>query len=232
MTAHGSTPTRTPAPDPRRYAALLFDMDGTLIDSMPLHAQSWVVWHAELGLPYHEAGFFEATAGRTNEEIIGDMFPDRSAADVERLAHRKEDIYRDLALQTLQMIPEADRVCRQAREAGLKLAICTAAPPANIDVADRRLGIRSWVDVVACPADGLRGKPHPDIFLAAAARLDVDPALCLVYEDAPLGVEAARRAGMDTVALTTTLAPAAFAPYPNVVDVIADFRGYAVPAQA
>ena len=88
-------------------------------------------------------------------------------------------------------------------------------------LADDRL-----VGAVTSPADGLRGKPHPDIFEAAALRLGVAAASCLVFEDAPLGIEAARRAGMDAIALTTTLPPAAFAAYPNLRHTMADFVGF------
>ncbi len=209
--------------------AVLFDMDGTLIDSMPLHHRSWQLWHAELGLDFDEAGFFEATAGRTNREILGDLFPERSADEIGRLADRKEALYRELALQSLQLIAGAAEVCTAARARGLKVAVCTAAPRANIAVAFERFGMAQWVDTVTCPEDGLRGKPHPDIFLAAAQRLGVAPAACLVFEDAPLGIEAARRAGMAAVALTTTLPAAAFAGCHNLIGTVPDFKGYPLP---
>lgn len=210
-------------------AALLFDMDGTLIDSMPLHDRSWAVWHAELGLPFDDAGFFAATAGRTNLEILRDLFPTRETEELERLAERKEAIYREIAVRELELIAGTRAVLAQARERGLKLAICTAAPPANIALACERFGLGEQVDTITSPADGLRGKPHPDIFLEAARRLGVEPARCLVFEDAPLGIEAARRGGMAAVALTTTLPADAFAGFPNVVATIADFSDYSLP---
>jgi beta-phosphoglucomutase len=107
--------------------------------------------------------------------------------------------------------------------------VCTAAPPENIAVAFERFGMSGWVDTVTSPADGLRGKPHPDIFLAAAERLGVSPAACLVFEDAPLGIEAARRAGMAAVALTTTLPAAAFDGHANLMSTMPDFTGYRLP---
>jgi beta-phosphoglucomutase-like phosphatase (HAD superfamily) len=219
--------------------ALLFDMDGTLIDSMPLHERSWQLWHAELGLPFDDAGFFSATAGRTNLEILRDMFPTRSEAELHALAWRKEEIYRAIAARELTLIPGAAEFCARARAAGYKLAVCTASPPENIVVAFERFGLGELVDTVTSPAEPkfggapgetLRGKPHPDIFAEAARRLGVPPEACLVYEDAPLGIEAARRAGMRAVALTTTLPAAAFAEYANVVTVTADFNGLALPA--
>lgn len=208
------------------YGALLFDLDGTLIDSMPLHHEAWRAWFPRHGLTFDEDGFFEATAGRTNDEILTDLFPGRDAAARAVLADEKESIYRELAARSLQPIAGAVELLRSAHAAGLKLAICTAAPPGNIRVAAERFGLDALVQTVTSPADGLRGKPHPDIFLEAAHRLGVAPAACLVFEDAPLGIEAARRAGMDAVALTTTLPASAFTAYTNLRHTMPDFNGF------
>ena len=210
-------------------AALLFDMDGTLIDSMPLHERSWALWHAEMALPYDEAGFFAATAGRTNLEILRDLFPQESEEALQEMAARKEALYREIAERELTLIAGAREVIAQGRDRGLKIAICTAAPPENIAIAFARFGLGALVDTVTSPADGLRGKPHPDIFLEAARRMGVDPAQCLVFEDAPLGIEAARNGGMAAVVLTTTLPAEAFAGYDNVLQSIADFTDYTLP---
>lgn len=208
------------------YAALLFDMDGTLIDSMPLHHLAWQRWFSRHALPFDETGFFAATAGRSNDEILRDLFPALDAAGRTALADEKETLYREEASRSLQLIAGTAAFIAVARAAGLKLAICTAAPPANMRHAFARFGLDQLVDTVTSPADGLRGKPHPDIFEEAARRLGVPPAACLVFEDAPLGVEAARRAGMDAVALTTTLPAAAFASHPNLRHTMADFVGF------
>ena len=205
--------------------ALLFDLDGTLIDSMPLHHEAWRAWHARHGLPFDDAGFFGATAGRTNAEILRELLPTLTPAEREALAEEKEALYRAAAETSLQMIAGFEPIRAAARALGLKLAICTAAPPDNIAVALRRFGLDALFDAVTSPADGLRGKPHPDIFEEAARRLGVPAASCLVFEDAPLGVEAARRAGMPAVALTTSLPASAFADFDNLMLSIADFHG-------
>lgn len=210
-------------------AALLFDMDGTLIDSMPLHEHSWALWHAEMALPYDEAGFFAATAGRTNLEILRDLFPQMPEEALQAMAARKEALYREIAERELTLIAGAREVIAQGRDRGLKIAICTAAPPENIAIAFARFGLGALVDTVTSPADGLRGKPHPDIFLEAARRMGVVPAQCLVFEDAPLGIEAARNGGMAAVVLTTTLPADAFAGYDNVRQSIADFTDFTLP---
>jgi beta-phosphoglucomutase len=211
-----------------RYRALLFDLDGTLIDSMPLHHQAWRRWFRQQGLPFDEDGFFEATAGRSNDEILRDLYPQAGAAERLAMAEVKEALYRAEAERSLTLIAGAERVLAAARQSGHKLAICTAAPPGNMRVAFERFGLETCVDAVTSPADGLRGKPHPDIFEEAARRLGVAAHDCIVFEDAPLGVEAARRAGMHAVALTTTLPASAFAAFPNLRHTMADFVGFAL----
>ncbi len=226
---------------PAQVRALLFDLDGTLIDSMPLHERSWQLWFAEQGLPFDEAGFFAATAGRTNFEILSDLFAGRPTDELHRLAFRKEELYREMAATELGLIAGAAEFCLAARAQGYKLAVCTASPRENITVAFERFGLGDLVDTVTSPSElkfggapgeTLRGKPHPDIFAEAARRLGVPAEACLVFEDAPLGIEAARRAGMSAVALTTTLAAEAFAEYDNVVTVMHNFVGYSLPTLA
>lgn len=213
-----------------KVEALLFDLDGTLIDSMPHHHTAWVEWHARRGLKIDADSFFVSTAGRSNDEIFKDMLPGTSAAEIAVLVDEKETLYREFAAPSLALIAGAKDFVQRAKAAGLRLAVCTASTPHNMALAFQRFGIDDWVETVVSPADGLRGKPHPDIFLEAAKRLGIAPELCVVYEDAPLGVEGARRAGMNAVALTTTLPASAFAEFDNLLAIAADFTTLALPA--
>jgi beta-phosphoglucomutase len=203
--------------------AFLFDLDGTLIDSMPLHERAWVEWHAQRGRAIQAGEFFASTAGRSNTEILADMFPTLAGDEHLAMADEKEAIYRAFAARSLELIAGAQGFLEASRAAGLRLAVCTASTLGNMALAFERYPIDRWVETITSPADGLRGKPHPDIFLEAARRLNVAPADCIVFEDAPLGVEAARRAGMRAVALTTTLPAAAFDGYPNLLACVPDF---------
>ncbi|WP_300717124.1 HAD family phosphatase [Hydrogenophaga sp.] len=207
----------------RESAALLFDLDGTLIDSMTQHQQAWTEWHRRHGLPIDEATFFAATAGRSNAEILADLLPGRPAADHLAWADEKEALYRDIARRTLTLVAGAQDFVQRARAGGYRLAVCTASTPENMALAFERFGIDGWVDCVVSPSDGLRGKPHPDIFLEAARRLGCAAHDCVVFEDAPLGIEAARRARMRAVALTTTLPAPAFSGYDNLIALVPDF---------
>jgi HAD superfamily hydrolase (TIGR01509 family) len=208
----------------------LFDLDGTLIDSMPHHHDAWVAWHARRGLAIDADAFFKATAGRSNDEILADMFPAASVQERLAMAHEKEALYREIAAPGLALIPGAQAFVERSLAAGLRLAVCTASTPENMQLAFARFPIDRWVETVVSPADGLRGKPHPDIFLEAARRLGLAPARCIVFEDAPLGIEGARRAGMGAVALTTTLPAEAFAGYPNLLASAPDFSTLAPSA--
>ena len=217
---------------PAHAKALLFDLDGTLIDSMPHHHNAWVRWHERRGLMIDGERFFAATAGRSNAEILADMLPALSAAEHTAMADEKEALYRELAGVSLALIGGAAEFVTAAHRAGFKLAVCTASTPQNMALAFERHGIDAWVETVVSPADRvfgggpedrLRGKPHPDIFLEAARRLGIAPADCIVFEDAPLGIEAAHRAGMPAVALTTTMTADAFAVFDNVLKIAPDF---------
>ena len=210
--------------------AFLFDLDGTLIDSMPHHHVAWEEWHRRRDLPFDAGGFFAATAGRANAEIMRTIVPGRTADDYLAMADEKETLYRELAAHSLELIPGFEALRAVARKRGLKLAICTASTPENMALAFQRFGLDAQMDTVVSPADGVRGKPHPDIFLEAARRLDVPPAACIVFEDAPLGIEAARRAGMPAVALTTSLPAEEFKPFDNLLAIVADLDAIDVDA--
>jgi beta-phosphoglucomutase len=211
-------------------AALLFDLDGTLIDSMPHHHVAWQEFHRRRGLDFDEDGFFAATAGRANAEIMRTLVPGRTADDYLAMSDEKEMLYREIAMHSLDLIEGFETLRAAARERGLKLAICTASTPENMALAFERFGLDAHVDTVVSPADGVRGKPHPDIFLEAARRLGVPPAQCIVFEDAPLGIEAARRARMLAVALTTSLPAQDFQAFDNVLGIVPDLSAIDVDA--
>lgn len=216
--------TDAPGAVSRTVEALLFDLDGTLIDSMPIHHEAWRRWHDKYELEFDEDGFFEATAGRTNPEILADMLPERGDDEYAAMGEEKEELYRAEAAHRLEEIAGALAFIERAQALGLKVAICTAASRENIHVALERFPVLRKMDTVVCPSDGFRGKPHPDLFLEAARRLGVDPGRCIVFEDAPLGLEAARRAGMPAIALTSTLPAEQFDGHENLISVHPDFR--------
>jgi beta-phosphoglucomutase family hydrolase len=187
--------------------AFLFDMDGTMVDSMPWHARSWEAFADELGAPPLAPDFFHQTTGRTGLEVMRYCVGERPEPELRDLVHRKEALYRSMFGPSFREVPGFLAFAQAARAAGIKVACATAGDADNIAFVLDNLGCHGFFDTVVGAHDVDRGKPHPDLFLLAAQRMDTDPADCLVFEDAPHGIEAARRAGMRAVAIATTLPP-------------------------
>ena len=210
-------------------AAFIFDIDGTIIDSMPYHGRSWPVLFARHGIGDEHMALVQRGAGRTGVELIRDIFgADLEESRARALVDEKERIYREMFKPDFREVPGFTAFARAAKLAGLKLALGTAGDPQNIAFAIGGLELHDFFDAAVGAADVRHGKPEPDIFLEAARRIGVPPAQCLVFEDAPLGIEAARRAGMRAVALTTTEPDHDFAGYPHVIRVCGDYRALGV----
>ncbi len=186
--------------------AFIFDMDGTLADTMPYHQLAWDALFIDLGVTVDRDDFFGWSAGLTNREILPRLLgPDFPVEELNAVSERKERHYRDLYRPHLSTLPGVVPFLQRTVDAGFSRAVGTAAPPGNVDLVLDGLNLRSWFQAVVGGADVSRGKPDPEIFLRAAERLGVAPASCVVFEDAPAGIEAARRAGMSCVVVTTSL---------------------------
>jgi beta-phosphoglucomutase family hydrolase len=205
--------------------AFIFDMDGTIVDNMAFHTQSWITFFERRGRAIDADEFFRTTAGRQGKEIIrSHMGEDLDDAEVATLNHEKEAVYRELYAPHLKSVAGFDDLIAQARAQGIALAVGTAAPPANVEFTLDGLDLRRHFETIVGANDVARGKPHPDVFIEAARRCGARPEDCIVFEDAPLGVEAARRAGMRVVVITTTLPREAFAEFDNVIAIVDDFE--------
>ena len=190
--------------DGRRRAAL-WDVDGTLVDSSELHWLSWREALAAESFPITR-GQFAATFGQRNDEILRGYFgaglPD---AEVARVAEAKETLYRGLVrTRGLELLPGVGAWLERLRRAGWLQAVASSAPRANLEAIAEALGVREYFSAVVSAEDVERGKPDPQVFLAAAGRLGVGPAACVVVEDAPAGTEAARRAGMRSIGVLSS----------------------------
>jgi beta-phosphoglucomutase len=185
--------------------AVIWDLDGTLINSVEHHWQAWreVMAQENFEFTYEQ---FTADFGKRNDEILRGYFGENiTPEEIERIALAKETHYRD-AVRTrgLELLPGARKWLERLRAAGRLQALGTSAPRGNIDAIFDALGIAEFFDAVMSSESVRQGKPAPDVFLAAAEKLGVEPAHCVVVEDAPAGVEAGRRAGMETVGVLTT----------------------------
>jgi beta-phosphoglucomutase-like phosphatase (HAD superfamily) len=185
--------------------ALIFDMDGTMVDSMPYHAKSWGEFTRRHAIAMDVDEVLRRTTGRNGVECMHELFGRRlSDQEALKLVAEKEGIYRELFAPVFAEVRGFRAFARQAAQRGLKLAVGTAGDRHNIDFVMSRLKMAPAPLAVVGGDEGLPGKPEPAIFLEAARQVGVAPALCVVFEDAPLGIEAARRAGMRAVAVCTT----------------------------
>lgn len=191
--------------------AVIFDVDGVLVDSYDAHFRSWRDVLAENGLALDEDGFAQ-TFGRTSREIIAKFWGD-DVDDVRARAidDRKEALYRDLVRDAFPAMAGAVELIDALRVAGFVLGVGSSAPPANVELTLACLGRSGAFAAIVTGRDVSRGKPDPQVFLLAAERLGVDPGRCAVIEDAPAGIRAASAAGMASVALLGTASADALA---------------------
>ena len=174
--------------------ALIFDMDGTMVDSMPWHAQAWVEYARRRGMSLDVPDLMRRTTGRTAIECARELMQrDVSEAESADITHEKETIYRELFGAAFAEVAGFNAFARAAVARGLKVAIGTAGDRHNIEFVMSRLQMDPLPLAIVGGDEGLSGKPTPAIFLEAARRLGVAPAHCIVFEDAPFGIEAARR---------------------------------------
>lgn len=179
---------------------VIFDMDGVLVDSYAAHLESWRRLAVELGQnPTDEQ--VGSTFGRTSRDIIRKLFNVHDDSAVRRLDGRKEEIYRDLVRGRVPAMPGAVPLVADCHRGGLRLAVGSSGPPENVRLVCDELGISALFGAVVTGDDITHGKPDPEVFLTAARRLGLKPQQCVVIEDAPVGVEAAVRAGMRCVGL-------------------------------
>lgn len=183
--------------------AVLWDMDGTLVDSEESHWLSWRDTMALEGFALTHDQFIQ-TFGQRNDSILPQWLgADAPAHRIQRVGDTKEELYRKLIREGgIQLLPGALEWVRRLHQAGWAQAIASSAPRANIDVVLEVLGLTEDFQSVVAAEDVTKGKPDPQVFLTAAARLDTPSSRCIVVEDAAPGVEAARRAGMRSIGVS------------------------------
>ncbi len=207
------------------YKAFLFDLNGTMIDDMPYHIKAWHRILTNLGKTISYEATKEQCYGK-NHELLERVFPGRfSLEEKDQMSIEKEKQYQQEYKPHLQLIPGLENVLQKANAEGIKIAIGSAALLFNINFVLDGLAIRSYFDAIVSADDVTHSKPDPETFLKCAEKLNLDPKDCLVFEDAPKGVEAAQRAGMDTVVLTTMHTAEEFA-YPNIISFMQDFTQF------
>jgi HAD superfamily hydrolase (TIGR01509 family) len=183
--------------------AVLWDLDGVLTDSGDTHFQAWLQIFKPYGIAFCREDF-RLIFGMNNAATLSRYFdPVKDADTIREIDLRKEALFREMIHGRLELFPGVLDWLTYFKSHGIHQAVASSAPQANIEVMIDELGIRGFFEALVSGA-AIPGKPHPDVFLLAAQTVGVDPADCLVVEDAIAGVEAACRAGMKSVAVLTT----------------------------
>lgn len=190
--------------------AVIFDVDGVLVDSYAAHHEAWRAMAAAEGLPPFDEACFRRLFGTLSKPMMETLWGAGRYTDAQLavLNERREAAYREIATANFPAMPGARELLAALHADGLALAVGSSGPPENVGLVLDRLGVRPWFGAVVTGRDVRQGKPDPEVFLTAAARLGIAPECCAVVEDAPPGVEAANRAGMASIGMAGGHAPA------------------------
>ena len=210
-----------------KATAFLFDLNGTVIDDMHYHAEAWFnILNNDLGcsLTWEEV---KVQMYGKNDEVLIRIFGDNhfSHEQIKELSVEKERRYQQAYLPQLKLMEGLQQLLDQSKAAGIKMAIGSAAIPFNIDFVLTNLKLYKYFPVVVSADDVFISKPHPETFLRCAELLGVKAKDCIVFEDAPKGVESAFNAGMRCFVLTTTHPEEDFAAYDNIIGFAKDYSG-------
>lgn len=208
-----------------RARGFVFDLDGTLVSNMSLHAEAWARFTERHRLPPFTHELRARLDGKRNSDIFPILFErPLTTEEVKHFADEKEGLYRQLSHGRLEPLPGLDRLLAALEHRRLSAALATSSPAENVLHTLGELGLTPLLPFVVRSDEVARGKPHPDVFEAAAHRIGVPPTDCLAFEDAPAGVRAARAAGMACIAVTSSFSIADFAAHGASPDAaLADF---------
>ncbi|HEY1871346.1 MAG TPA: HAD family phosphatase [Chitinophagaceae bacterium] len=209
--------------------AFLFDMNGTMINDMPYHITAWHRIFNDLGANISLDKMKDECYGK-NHELIERICPGKfTEEEKDRMSYQKEKIYQQEFRPYLKLIDGLEQFLRTVREAGIKLAIGSAAIMFNIDFVLDGLGIRKYFGAIVSADDVTRSKPDAETWLKCAEKLHMNADECIVFEDTPKGAESAWNANMDCIIITNLHDKKDFKSYKNVIGFINDFSEISFP---
>jgi len=189
--------------DSNHNYAIIWDMDGVLVNTGEYHYQAWKQTFEELDVPFSKEQF-QATFGMNNAGILEIICGEKLPPDQEqKISEHKEELFREAVKGKAKLLPGIENALKNFSEWNFKQAIASSAPPKNIEVLVKELGIGKYFDAIVSGYD-IPGKPDPGVFLKAAQKIGTSPNSCIVIEDAVAGVEGAKNAGMKCIAVTNT----------------------------
>jgi beta-phosphoglucomutase family hydrolase len=205
-------------------SAILWDLDGVIISSMDYHYQAYSEVLAQRGVKLSREQYLKEMIGLRNYTILRRVLGDLPDDEIWRLAEQKEETFRRLVRGQVKPLPGAAELVRMARDNGIKQAIVSSTPCANIELMLQSLALYDCFEVIVGEEDAAKGKPDPEGFLLAASRLGIPPPECVVIEDAPEGIAAGKSAGMRCIGVTTTRPTEKLSQADLVVDSLEDER--------
>lgn len=190
--------------DLQNFKAVIFDMDGTMVDNTGFHKKAWIEFCKRRGLELAEKDYHIRISGKRNDAIFEILFGRKiEGAEYTKLDEEKEAIYRELYLPNLKEVPGLKKLLNHLKKAGIKTGIATTSPYKNRLMVLGVLELKEFFAVIVGGEDTKHGKPHPEIYLSASEKLGVSPKDCLAFEDTPSGVKSAKSAGMVVVGVLT-----------------------------
>lgn len=187
------------------FDAVIFDMDGTMIDNMRYHKKAWMEYVKKHGMTITDEEFSQKISGNKNDKIFENIFNKvLTRAELDTYAEEKEALYRELYAPVIEEVPGLKKILKELREHNKKLAIATTAPKKNREFGLTALDLNDSFSVILGEEHVIHSKPAPDIYLETAKQLGVAPEKCIVFEDSPPGVTAGKAAGMKVIGILTT----------------------------
>ncbi|MVM32908.1 HAD-IA family hydrolase [Spirosoma sp. HMF4905] len=203
--------------------AVIFDMDGVIVDTNPHHRTAWREYYQRNGKTLSDDDFIQHVSGKHNADIVAHLFANQTLSpdEVVRLSHEKEALFRELYRPVITPVPGLIPFLKSLKEAGIRTAVATSAPVENLDFVMDALQIRSYFDALLNESMVSHPKPDPEIYQKAMMMLGVEPTESVIFEDSMTGIQAAKASGAFVVGMATTQSPDELRPF--VDDVASDF---------
>ena len=185
--------------------AIIFDMDGVIVDNHPFHTKAWLQFFAQHNIPMNEQEYKQQINGRPLAEIIPRYFgKDFTPAMSRQFGEEKEAAYREIYKDHIVPTPGLVDFLEELERKNIPKAIATSAPANNVKFTLQSTGLEKYFSIITDDSMVTKGKPDPEVYLKTAAQLNMPPERCIVFEDAILGIQAGKNAGMKVIGVATT----------------------------
>jgi len=194
--------------DSKKIQAVIFDLNGTIINDIPFHIDAWLAFFSRRKMRLTRNYFYEKMNGRTGRDILRAILGKHLTLEsMDKLHEQKQWLYRKFYRPHVKSVPGFENLIKELKKKGIEAAIATSTTRANVRFVSKKLKLIKTINVIVSGESATRGKPAPDIYLLTARKLKIKPQECLVFEDAPSGVESAQRAGMKVIGVVPSGQP-------------------------